>query len=139
MNRSVRILLAEDNMADVWLIREALKRQSVECLIDHFLTAEDAIRAIERCGADGAAPPDLILVDYNLPNGDGGDVLAAAASNPHLAAVPRAILSSHLQPHERDRISSLGAARFISKPADLHEFLAAVGATVNELVRPPST
>jgi two-component system, chemotaxis family, response regulator Rcp1 len=134
MNEVARILIAEDNAADVWLIREALKRQSIPSEIEHYTTAEEAIRAIGRCGGE-ASIPDLILLDYNLPTGDGGEVLAAAASNPHLAEVPKAILSSHMRPHELDLMLRLGACRFISKPANLHEFLSVVGRTVHELLK----
>lgn len=136
MSEVVKILLAEDNPADVWLIREALMRQSLACEIEHYTSAEDAIRALERCGAEAA--PDLILVDYNLPTGDGGQVLAAASSNPHLARVPKAVLSSYIRPQEMDHILQLGASRFISKPANLREFLGVVGSTVVELLKRPS-
>ncbi len=133
MSRPIRILLAEDNAADVWLIQEALKRQSLECEIENYTTAEDAINAILRCG--GAAPvPDLILLDYNLPRGHGGEVLAAAASNSNLADVPKAILSSFMQPQELERMQLLGACCFITKPANLHDFLRDVGSKVTTLL-----
>lgn len=129
-----RILLAEDNAADVWLIKEALKRQSLDVEIENYTTAEDAINAIARCGFESSSVPDLILLDYNLPTGHGGEVLEAAASNPHLAAVPKAILSSFMQPHESERMLGLGACCFIPKPPNLHEFLRVVGSQVNTLL-----
>lgn len=130
-----RILLAEDSDADVWLIREALRRHSLECELEHYATAAEAIRAIERCGEDGSIP-DLILLDYNLPTGDGSEILAAAAANPRLSEVPKAILSSYMRPQELARVLQLGAARFISKPANLHEFLDVVGGSVKDLLKP---
>ena len=139
MNGPVKILLAEDNAADVWLIREALKRQSLNFEIDNYTTAEDAIEAILRCGSDDVRVPDLILLDYNLPKGHGGEVLEAAASNPHLAEVPKAILSSFMQPQELEKMLSLGAFCFISKPANLHEFLRVVGTRVTDLLNRPCT
>jgi chemotaxis family two-component system response regulator Rcp1 len=131
----LRILLAEDNAADVWLIQEALKRQSLDCEIETHSTAEDAIHAIESCGSDSTPIPDLILLDYNLPRGHGGEVLAAAAANPKLSGVPKAILSSYMQPQELERMLALGASCFISKPANLHEFLSDVGLKVNGLLK----
>lgn len=88
----MRIFLAEDNAADVMLIKEALKRQSLVCEIDVFSNAEEAVRAARDCGVHSSLIPDLILLDFNLPRGDGRDVLAAAAENPALRDVPKAML-----------------------------------------------
>lgn len=137
MKRPIRILLAEDNAADVWLIQEALRRQALECEIENYSTAAEAVTAIERCGFGDASIPDLILLDYNLPTGHGGEILEAASSNPFLAKVPKAILSSHLQPQELERVLRLGASCFISKPASLHEFVGVVGEKVNDLLKRP--
>jgi len=134
-----KILLAEDNAADVWLIEEALRRQSLDVEIENYTTAEDAINAIQRCGVESASVPDLILLDYNLPTGHGGEVLAAAASNPHLASVPKAILSSFMRPDESERMLGLGACCFIPKPPSLNEFLTVVGRQVNTLLSQPSS
>jgi CheY-like chemotaxis protein len=76
-----------------------------------------------------------MLLDYNLPRGHGGDILAAAAGNPLLAGVPKAILSSSLRPAEMQEARRLGAVRFITKPANLADFFREVGTAVKELVR----
>jgi CheY-like chemotaxis protein len=134
----MRIFLAEDNLADVWLIEEALKRQSLAFELDHYLTAEQAINAAETCGSDGFPLPDLLLLDYNLPRGNGSEILAAAARNPRLANVPKAILSSSLQPAEQQEARRLGASWFLTKPANLADFLREVGTAVAEML-PPKT
>ena len=132
----LRIFLAEDNPADVLLIEEALKRQVLTFELDHYSTAEQAVDAAETCGTEGGCPiPDLMLLDYNLPRGHGGDILAAAAGNPLLAGVPKAILSSSLRPAEMQEARRLGAVRFITKPANLADFFREVGTAVKELVR----
>ena len=82
-----RIFLAEDNAADVLLVREALKRHSVSCELAVYPNAQAAILAAERCGLDGYPTPDLILVDLNLPWGHGCDVLEAAAKNPAITTL----------------------------------------------------
>jgi len=79
-----RIFLAEDNVADVVLVREALEQQSLNCELTAYPNAQAAILAAERCGTDGYPVPDLMLVDLNLPCGHGCDVLEAAARNPAL-------------------------------------------------------
>ncbi len=131
----MRIFLAEDNLADVWLIEEALRRQSLAFELDHYLTAEQAIDAAQSCGSEGRPVPDLLLLDYNLPRGNGSEILAAAAKNPNLTNVPKAILSSSLQPAELAEARQLGASCFITKPANLADFFREVGTTVAELLR----
>ncbi len=134
-NGPVRILLAEDNNADVWLIEEALRRQSLAYLLDHHLTAMGAIDAVKRCGTGGCPVPQLLLLDYNLPGGQGLDILAAAAANPSLARVPKAILSSFLKPNELQDAIKLGASCFIAKPTNLADFLRDVGTKVVDLLK----
>jgi|SRR5688572_13239401 len=130
----IRVFLAEDNVADVWLIEEALKRQSLAFEIDHYTTADEAIKAARNSGSEGNPVPDLILLDYNLPRGHGCDILAAAATNPNLSSVPKAILSSFLQPRELQQALDLGARGFITKPANLDDFLRDVGTKVIALL-----
>jgi chemotaxis family two-component system response regulator Rcp1 len=132
--RQVQVFLAEDNMADVWLVEEALRRQSLDYHLEHYLTAEDAIVAVKASGSADSQIPDLMLVDFNLPRGDGRDVLAAAASNPKLAAVPKVVMSSFLRPEEMEQATHLGALCFIPKPTGLDAFLTTVGAKVMELL-----
>jgi CheY-like chemotaxis protein len=139
MTDRVRIFLAEDNLADVLLIEEALKRCSLAFDLDHFTTAEQAIDAAQGCGSAGQPVPDLILLDYNLPRGNGSEILAAAARNPKLAQVPKAILSSSLRPSEIQEARQLGAIRFITKPAVLEDFFKEVGTAVAELLAQASS
>jgi len=129
-----RILLVEDNPADAWLIKEALRRRSLTCHLDHYLTAEDAIRAVALEGIDGTSVPDLILLDYNLPGGHGVDILAAATKNSNLHSVPKAVVSSSLMPDEVSHARSLGASCFIHKPANLNEFFEEIGSKIAELL-----
>lgn len=130
-----RIFLAEDSMADVRLIEEALRRQSLEYELEHYSTAEEAIEAAQKSGTGDRPVPDLILLDYNLPRGHGCDILLAAAANPSLAGVPKAIVSSFLRPDEKARAITLGASCFITKPATLKEFLHDIGTRVSELLQ----
>jgi CheY-like chemotaxis protein len=133
--RQIRVFLAEDNQADVWLVEEALKRQSLAYELQHYSTAEEAVNALKSCGGSEDVPvPDVMLIDFNLPRGDGRDVLIAAASNPRLAGVPRVIISSFLRDEEMELALQLGARCVIPKPASLDAFLTTVGNKVTELV-----
>ena len=132
----MRIFLAEDNLGDVFLIEEALRRQSLVCEIDHYATAEEAIQAAEVCGNAGFPVPDLMMLDYNLPRGNGSDILAAAGRNLNLASVPKVIVTSFLQAEELAQALELGASCLITKPVDFEAFMRDVGAKIAELLQP---
>ena len=131
----MRIFLAEDNLGDVVLIEEALRRQSLVCEIDHYVNAEDAIQAVELCGTAASPVPDLMMLDYNLPRGNGSDILVAAGNNPKLANVPKVIVTSFLQADELAQALELGASCLITKPVDFESFMRDVGAKIAELLK----
>ena len=131
----MRIFLAEDNLGDVFLIEEALRRQSLDCEIDHYATAEEAIQAAELCGDPGMPVPDLMMLDYNLPRGNGSDILSAASHNPRLSHVPKVIVTSFLQAEELAEALALGASGLITKPTDFESFMNDVGAKIAALLQ----
>ncbi len=71
------ILLAEDNPADVYLIREALREHGVECTLHAVSDGSEVLKLVS--GDDGAAGKrwDLVILDLNLPRYDGIEILQA--------------------------------------------------------------
>jgi CheY-like chemotaxis protein len=129
------ILLVEDNPGDVRLIKESFRMYELKYVLTHLENVDDAIRAVDGYGIDGAGVPDLILLDYNLPRGDAGDILAAAARNPALAGVPKAVVTSSVAPKDMERSFQLGAHCFINKPPELDAFLTEIGSKVAAMLR----
>jgi PAS domain S-box-containing protein len=72
--------------------------------------------------------PALVLLDLNLPDGSGFEVLAAVRADPSMAGVPVFILSADATEQATTRALELGADRFITKPFNLKEFVALVEA-----------
>ena len=119
-----RILVIEDNSADVFLLGRALKKQGrpfeLICLAD----GAAAMAFIRREGAYAdAAIPNLILVDLNLPKCDGGDILREIQHTQHLAGVPVCAWSSSQSRRDQDLLKELGVVRFITKPSGLDQFM----------------
>ncbi len=129
-----RILVVEDSPADLRLIQEALRTFGIDCELNHYSAADAAISALANCGNDGTAVPDLILLDYNVPRGEGREVLAAAIKNPALAKTPKAVLSSSSAAKDRDQALALGAKCFLVKPCELDPFLNEVGSMIASLL-----
>lgn len=123
------IFLAEDNPADVYLLREAL----AACTSDEItvVVAQDGEEALDFVGRRGpfenAVRPDLIILDLNLPKSDGSDVLRGIRESNELRSVPVVILTSSDSPRDRAAAERLGANHYITKPSDLDAFLALGG------------
>ena len=81
-------------------------------------------------GIEAAArlQPALVLLDLNLPDGSGFEVLSSIRANPTLAGVPVFILSADATEQATGRAHELGADRFITKPFNLKEFVGLVEA-----------
>ena len=121
---SCRIFLAEDNTADVYLIREAFRQHDLNCDLHVVDNGEDALRYIQRIGKGQDSRPHLLLLDLNLPRVDRGEILRQCRENPDCASLPLIVLSS--VDMERD-LRSAGhlheSSLFFRKPADLDAFL----------------
>ena len=126
----IRILLVEDNPADVYLIEEALRTHGVQFEMKWL---RDGEQALELLTEDGLGAPDLVLLDLNLPRVDGKEVLTRIRQTPHLAAVPVAIMTSSDSPQDRREMADLGASCYIKKPPTLDEFLE-VGGVIKNLL-----
>ncbi len=121
----MRILVVEDNPADVYLLREALSLEGKQVDLTVVIDGEQALKYVQRKGEfENASPPDLVVLDLNLPKSDGGDVLRCIRKEGDYAGVPVVVLTSSDSPRDRKTIESLGADRFITKPSDLDEFMA---------------
>ena len=128
------ILLAEDNPADVYLIREALKEHGVDCAIQTASDGREVLTLID--SPDPAWRPDLIILDLNLPRHDGIELLRKLRSTAELSRVPVVVLTSSDSPRDRATATELGATRYLSKPSNLEHFLE-LGAVFKELLMHP--
>ena len=130
----IQILLAEDNPGDVFLIREALREQGLDYELSVIEDGEEAVSFVYREGVyAGAARPDLILLDLNLPKCGGREIIQRIRETPELAKVPVVILSSSDWLKDRLDAAALGADRYIRKPSNLEEFMK-IGAVLKELL-----
>ena len=121
MNSTASILLGEDNPADVYLIRQALEEHGIQYKLEIAAHGGEMIAALTR---NTAEPPDLIILDLNLPRYDGLEILKVIRQNNLLKEIPVVILTSSDSPRDRIAASEFGADRYIRKPSKLDEFMA---------------
>src|SRR5262245_2364604 len=120
----LEILLAEDNPADVYLIREALREHKIECPLKIASDGKDVLRIISPEPEDGTGHRfGLIILDINLPRHDGIEILQRLREAPDFAHVPVVVLTSSDSPRDRALADQLGAACYLRKPSSLAQFL----------------
>jgi CheY-like chemotaxis protein len=113
------LLYIEDDPANIILVERILELRPG--LI--FKTATQGRLGIELAKTE---QPKMILLDLNLPDINGADVLTALQSNPETSQIPVVVLSANAIPTQIERLLASGARNYLTKPFDLDHFLAVV-------------
>ncbi|MBV9084836.1 MAG: response regulator [Acidobacteriaceae bacterium] len=120
----VDILLVEDNPADMGLIEEAFEDGRLLCRLHMAEDGEAALQFLRRKGRfAGAARPDLVLLDLNLPKKDGREVLEEIKSDPALRHIPIVVLTTSDDEADVLRAYGLHANCYLTKPVAIEDFM----------------
>ena len=123
------ILLVEDNAGDVRLTREALREADVTVELVAVPDGEEALAYLRNEGIHAdAAPPDLILLDLNLPKKNGLEVLEEVKGDPELRRTPVIMLTTSSSARDVTACYDRGVNCFVVKPLDLDDFTGLVQA-----------
>jgi two-component system, cell cycle response regulator DivK len=118
---SVRtILVVEDNDMNMQLVEFLLEEGGYE--IVKATSGEEALSLTR----DGAAAPDLILMDIHLPGMDGLSVVRAMKAEERTAQIPILALTAHAMRGDKDRFLEAGCDGYISKPIDVKTFISSI-------------
>ncbi len=129
----LRILLAEDNLGDIFLVRRALAEYRIAHELHVVRDGGEALDFIAHMGEPGGVPcPDVFLLDLNLPKVDGAEILARFRQHPECIHTPVIAVSSSDMPQDLTRMAALGVDRYFKKPSDLTAFLE-LGAVVRDV------
>jgi CheY-like chemotaxis protein len=123
--KKLRILLVEDDAADAYLIRRALKANP---RVAEIVLAENGIEALELIER-GAIKPDLAFVDLRMPRKDGFALLRDFASH-EAARFPSVVLTSSKSGEDTVRSKKRGAIQFLTKPRTEQKLAAALGRVI---------
>jgi DNA-binding response OmpR family regulator len=119
---SERILVIDDDADVVRFVRMSLEREGYE--VATALLGNAGLRAaLEQ-------PPDLILLDILMPDLDGLELLSRLRVNPSTSSVSVVLLTARTDSSDRVRGLELGADDYITKPFDIEELVARVGAVL---------
>jgi len=120
------VFLIDDNPVNIRRLAEILKPAGVQ-----VRAATSGARALE---AIRAHPPDLILLDVEMPDKNGFEVCEGLAAEPATRSIRVVFISAHDDPMQKTRAFRAGGVDYIAKPFSTEEVLARV-ATQLALVR----
>lgn len=125
----VCIVMIEDDEGHAKLIERNIRRAGVNNEIAAFTNGTEALRYL--LGPDGSGEASakrhlLVLLDLNLPDMAGVDILAKVKSNPHIKRSPVVVLTTTDDHREIQHCYDLGCNAYITKPVNYENFANAI-------------
>lgn len=113
-----RILVVEDNDLNRKLFCDVLRASGFE--VEPVADGELALNTAR------AFDPDLAIMDIQLPNISGLDLIAQMSRDSQLSNVPVLAVTAYAGKGDEERIRAAGAASYLAKPVSIGPFMAAV-------------
>jgi CheY-like chemotaxis protein len=141
----VSIIMIEDDDGHARLIERNIRRSGVNNEIVPFSNGTEAVQYL--MGSDGTGLPHkgqalLVLLDLNLPDMSGTEILRQIKENIYLKATPVVVLTTTDDSQEIKRCYELGCNVYITKPVNYESFANAIrqlGLFFSVIQVPPST
>lgn len=127
-----KILLVEDNAADIRLTEEVLQENKIVKNLDVVRDGVEAIEFLKRQGKySNVTKPNLILLDLNLPKRNGFHVLEEIKKTEELKRIPIVILTVSDAKEDLVKAYNLHANCYVIKPLEMQEFSKIINSIVN--------
>lgn len=129
MSNPVTIVMIEDDDGHARLIERNIRRSGVNNEIVPFTNGTAAVNYLfgqDGTGASRKGEALLVLLDLNLPDMTGIDILKRVKENPYLKATPVVVLTTTDDSHEIKRCYELGCNVYITKPVNYESFANAI-------------
>src|SRR6478736_606674 len=127
--QEVTIVMIEDDEGHARLIEKNVRRAGVHNEIVPFTLGKSALDYILGPSRDGVVSKDrylLVLLDLNLPDMSGIDILGQIKANEHTRRLPVVVLTTTDDEREIQKCYDLGANVYITKPVDYDGFATAI-------------
>jgi CheY-like chemotaxis protein len=126
-HQPVNIIMIEDDDGHARLIERNIRRAGISNTIHHFTDGTSALEFIFN-GADGPMlnGPAMVLLDLNLPDMSGTDILTRIKSVDKLKRTPVVVLTTTDDKVEIQRCYDLGCNVYITKPVNYEAFADAI-------------
>ncbi|MGI4878449.1 MAG: response regulator [Janthinobacterium lividum] len=124
---TVSIIMIEDDEGHARLIEKNIRRAGISNAINHYVDGTSALDYLFNSPHGPARNgPALILLDLNLPDMSGIDILAKIKAHPQLRRTPVVVLTTTDDKVEIQRCYDLGANVYITKPVNYESFARAI-------------
>lgn len=125
--KQVKILLAEDNLADAHMALEVFKGCKVPVEMIRVKDGEEAVQYLKKTGSNGIeALPNLILLDLKMPRMGGLEVLHEIKNDIKLREIPVLVLTSSMADVDKREAYESKANFYMVKPTEMDDFFGLV-------------
>ncbi len=133
LTNAYRILVVEDQPFNQALISEVLELEGY--LVDLIGDGQTMLEMIHSPKVTPESLPHLILMDIQLPQVDGFELIRQLKAHPTWEKIPVIALTAMAMPGDSDRCFQAGADDYLSKPLDLEKVITTVRASVQRVGR----
>jgi len=116
MQAQKKILVADDDADDLFLLQRAFEKANIRVSMTCVRDGDEAIEFLQAATAEGSSMPELFFLDLKMPRMDGFEVLEWVRGQPGLKRLPILVLSSSDEPEDINRAYDLGANSYLVKP-----------------------
>ncbi len=116
-NKTGTILYIEDNISNIELVEQILSNQFPDIRLITSTNGNQAMKLAEEHS------PGLILLDLNLPDIHGQDVLEYLQANEQTKTIPVVVISADTMPQQMERMLHAGVREYLTKPLVIHDFM----------------
>lgn len=125
VNQEGTILYIEDNLPNIELVKEIIESKRLGINLVIHMQGIGALEKVEE------VKPTLILLDLNLPDKNGKDILLELQSNETTKNVPVVVISADAMPDQITLLKTIGAKNYLTKPIEIKSFLEVVDLYIN--------
>ena len=129
MERRITILAADDDYEDLELMEDAITGLNPEAEIHKVDNGRAVLDYLNNLS--GNKLPDLIVLDYNMPELNGAEVLGEICNDFRLKFIPKIILSTSGATLHKDECMHNGATEYFVKPNNLADLEILAGRMLN--------
>lgn len=123
----MNLILVDDDPDEAYLLRQALNKVEPDLSLQYFADSREFLTVLN----ETAVQPTLVLLDLNMPNQDGFEVLKEVKSRQNTSNIPIVIYSNSNNPKDIELSYKTGANSYVRKPQGLKETIEFVTTLIN--------